>query len=126
MLGRRRWGLWNSLFLEKTTGVRDLFRWAAKSFKEIPRHPNPLIHRDNGLIGAFRGSSRDLGRFVAYQDFRSGGRVHHLDYHGIHIRFGGQSVGRKATETLIFPPLAGELPAMNAGHPGRSISGLQA
>ena len=35
-------GLWNSLFLGKTAGVRDLFLWAAKSFKEIPRHPNPL------------------------------------------------------------------------------------
>ena len=104
--------------------MRDVFLWAAKRLKKIPRHPNPLIHRDNGLIGAFRGSSRDLGRFVAYQDLRSGGRVHHLDYPGIHVRFGGQSVGRKATETLIFPPLAGELPDMNAGHPRSEYFGL--
>ena len=104
--------------------MRDLFLWAAKSFKEIPCHPNPLIHRDNGLIGAFRGSSRDLGRFVAYQDLRSGGRVHHLDYPGIHVRFGGEPVGRKATETLIVPKSAGELPAMNAGHPRSEYFGL--
>ena len=87
-------------------------------FKEIPRHHNPPLHSENGLIGAFRWQpGRDLGRFVAYQDLRSGGRVHHLDYPGIHVRLGGESVGRKATETLIFPPLAGELPAMNAGQP---------
>ena len=57
------------------------------------------LHSENGLIGAFRGHSRDrgLGRFVANQDLRSGGRVHHLDYPGIHVRLGGESVGRKAT-----------------------------
>ena len=104
--------------------MRDLFLWAEKCFKEIPHHPNPLLHSENGLIGAFRGHSRDLGRFVAYQDLRSGGRVHHMDYPAIHVRFGGQSVGSKATETLIFPPLAGELPAMNAGHPRLEYFGL--
>ena len=104
--------------------MRYVFLWAEKCFKEIPHHPNLLLHSENGLIGAFREHSRDLGRFVAYQDLRSGGRVHHLDYPAIHIRLGGQSVGRKATETLIVPKLAGELPAMNAGHPRSEYFGL--
>ena len=40
-----------------------------------------------------------------------------MDYPGIHVRFGGQSVGRKATETLTIRKLARELLAMNAGQP---------
>ena len=54
---------------------------------------------------------------MANQDLRSGVVVHHMDYPGIHVRFDGQPVGRKATETLTVPKLAGGLPAMNAGQP---------
>ena len=48
-----------------------------------------------------------------------------MDYPGIHVRFDGQSVGSKATEAPIYPPLAGELPAMNAGQPRWEHRGLR-
>ena len=51
------------------------------------------------------------------QDLRADVVVHHLALEVIHDLFDGQPVGRKATETLIFPPLAGEFPAMNPGQP---------
>ena len=104
--------------------MRDVFPWAAKCFKEIPHHHNPLLHSENGLIGAFRGHGRDLGRFVANQDLRADVVVHHLAFQAIHDLFDGQPVGRKATETLIVPKLAGKLPAMNAGHPRSEYFGL--
>ena len=66
-----------------------------------------------------------MNRLVANQDLRLAGRVYHLDYPGIHVRFGGQSVGCKATETLTVPILVGKSSAMNADRPGRSILGSQ-
>ena len=104
--------------------MKDVFLWAAKRLKKIPHHRNPLLHSGNGLIGAFRGHSRDLGRFVANQDLRTDVVFHHLAFQAIHDLFGGEPVGRKATETLTVRKLAGELPAMNAGHPRSEYFGL--
>ena len=103
-------GLWNSLSLGKKTGVRDVFLWAAKRLKKIPHHRNPPLHSENGFIGAFKGRTRDLNPFVAYQDLRSAGRVHHMDYPATHVRLGGQPVGRKVTETPTVPILVRVLP----------------
>ena len=110
-VGTSELGLWNSLSLGKKTGVRDVFLWAAKRLKKFPHHRNPPLHSENGLIGAFKGRTRDLNLFVAYQEPRSAGRVHHMDYHAIHVRLGGQPVGRKATETPTVPILVRVLPA---------------
>ena len=55
----------------------------------------------------------------------SGVEVHQLGFQAIQMRFGGQSIGRKATETLIYPPLAGEFPTMNAGQPRWEHQGLR-
>ena len=76
--------------------MRDVFLWAAKRLKKFPHHRNPPLHGENGLIGAFKGRTRDLNLFVANRDLRSAGRVHHMDYPGIHVRFGGQSVGQQS------------------------------
>ena len=110
----------------KTARVRDTFLWAAKCLKGIPHHHNPPLHSGNGLIGAFRGRSWDMNRLVGNQDLRLSGMVHHLDYPGIHVRFGGQPVGCKATETLTVPILVGKSPAMSAGQTRAEYLGLTA
>ena len=103
-------GGYGILSLGKKTGVRDVFLWAAKRLKKILHHRNPPLHSENGLIGAFKGRTRDLNLFVAYQDPRSAGRVHHMDYPATHVRLGGQPVGRKVTETPTVPILVRVLP----------------